>query len=82
MSNYATSSALEQSEIDAYGGALDAQPAAKPKKSKHRPVKCRQPGCKREIIPDGYGEWIHADNWLYSCTEDLKDKGDIRVAKR
>jgi hypothetical protein len=83
MSNYATSPSLEQSEIDAFGG-LDNEPEAKPKpkKSKHKAIKCRQPGCKQEIISDGYGEWVHAETWMYSCAGNTRDKDDIRVARR
>lgn len=83
MSNYTTSATLDQTEIDAYGDALDSEPGRKPKpkKPRHKAIKCRQPQCKREIIADGYGEWVHADTWLYSCG-DLRDKDDIRVARR
>ena len=87
MSTYATT--LDQPELDAFGGALDGhepdERKPKPKKAKHKPIKCRQPACKREIVPDGYGEWVHADDWMYSCgysSRDASTKDDVRVARR
>lgn len=48
--------------------AEDLDPERQPvRKVRPKPLKCKQRGCRREITNDGYGEFIHADDYMYQC---------------
>jgi hypothetical protein len=51
--------------------------AENPRKVRRRAAtKCAN--CHRKTEPDGYGELIHSDDWMYGC--DLSARGEYFVA--
>jgi hypothetical protein len=54
---------LRYSAVDA-----DEEPDRQPvRRQRRKIVKCGQPGCRREVENDGYGDWVHTGSLLYQC---------------
>jgi hypothetical protein len=56
----------------------DREEDRRPVARQPRPVTCRNCPAGRTVINDGYGGWVHEDDYRYSC--DMSNKGSTTVA--